>query len=119
MLAPITNWPEGLMARLDPNGTTFDPVATNSMRRAGHMHELANLAVFLLGPGSEYLTGQTIAIDGGSTWPTAATSPTCRRGPKPTGSEHAGRKGEAPHPVRGVRPPVLRRQAQAQWAVPA
>jgi hypothetical protein len=28
------------------------------------MPELANLAVFLMGPGSEYLTGQTIAIDG-------------------------------------------------------
>ena len=28
------------------------------------MPELANLAVFLMGPGSEYLNGQTIAIDG-------------------------------------------------------
>jgi hypothetical protein len=34
------------------------------MGRAGEMHELANLAVFLMGPGAEYVNGQTIAIDG-------------------------------------------------------
>jgi hypothetical protein len=28
------------------------------------MHELANLAVFLMAPGAEYVNGQTIAIDG-------------------------------------------------------
>lgn len=28
------------------------------------MHELVNLAVFLMGPGAEYVNGQTIAIDG-------------------------------------------------------
>jgi hypothetical protein len=36
----------------------------NPMGRAGEMHELANLAVFLMGPGAEYVNGQTIAIDG-------------------------------------------------------
>jgi hypothetical protein len=30
------------------------------------MRELANLAVYLLDPGSAYVNGQTIAIDGGS-----------------------------------------------------
>ncbi|NML47250.1 SDR family oxidoreductase [Ramlibacter sp. G-1-2-2] len=55
---------EGMLARLDPNGNTYDPAGTNPMKRAGQMHELANLAVFLLGPGSEFLNGQTIAIDG-------------------------------------------------------
>lgn len=55
---------EGMLARLDPNGKTYDPAGNNPMKRAGQMHELANLAVFLLGPGSEYLNGQTIAIDG-------------------------------------------------------
>jgi NAD(P)-dependent dehydrogenase (short-subunit alcohol dehydrogenase family) len=55
---------EGMSARLDPNGNSYDPARTNPMKRAGRMHELANLAVFLLGPGSEYLNGQTIAIDG-------------------------------------------------------
>ena len=34
------------------------------MGRNGQMPELANLAVFLMGPGSEYVNGQTIAIDG-------------------------------------------------------
>ena len=43
--------------------------ATNSdtvpMRRFGRMPELINLITFLLGDGCDYLTGQTIAIDGG------------------------------------------------------
>jgi hypothetical protein len=34
------------------------------MGRNGEMVELANLAVFLMADGCEYLTGQTIAIDG-------------------------------------------------------
>jgi NAD(P)-dependent dehydrogenase (short-subunit alcohol dehydrogenase family) len=36
----------------------------NPLGRVGQMHELANLAVFLMGPGAEYVNGQTIAIDG-------------------------------------------------------
>jgi len=35
------------------------------MGRVGQMSELANLAVFLMADGCDYLTGQTIAIDGG------------------------------------------------------
>jgi hypothetical protein len=34
------------------------------MGRNGEMFELANLATFLMADGCEYLTGQTIAIDG-------------------------------------------------------
>jgi hypothetical protein len=34
------------------------------MGRVGKMPELANLAIYLLAPGSEYVNGQTIAIDG-------------------------------------------------------
>lgn len=34
------------------------------MGRNGQMHELRNLAAFLMADGCEYLTGQTIAIDG-------------------------------------------------------
>ena len=34
------------------------------MGRNGQMAELANLIVFLMGPGSPYINGQTIAIDG-------------------------------------------------------
>lgn len=54
---------EGMSARLNPQGGEHQAVG-NPMGRTGRMPELANLAVFLLGPGSEYLTGQTIAIDG-------------------------------------------------------
>ncbi|HEY2659594.1 MAG TPA: SDR family oxidoreductase [Caulobacteraceae bacterium] len=35
------------------------------MRRFGQMHELQNLIIFLMADGCDYLTGQTIAIDGG------------------------------------------------------
>ncbi|HWD26247.1 MAG TPA: SDR family oxidoreductase [Rhizomicrobium sp.] len=38
---------------------------TAGMARNGEMVELANLAAFLMADGCEYLTGQTIAIDGG------------------------------------------------------
>ncbi len=39
---------------------------TIPLNRNGEMRELANLAVYLLDPGSAYVNGQTIAIDGGS-----------------------------------------------------
>ena len=42
--------------------TTFDTVP---MRRFGQMPELTNLITFLMSDGCNYLTGQTIAIDGG------------------------------------------------------
>ena len=35
------------------------------MGRMGEHQELANLAVFLMAPGAEYVTGEVIAIDGG------------------------------------------------------
>jgi NAD(P)-dependent dehydrogenase (short-subunit alcohol dehydrogenase family) len=41
------------------------PNPANTMRRNGRMAELANLAVFLLAPGSEYVNVQTVIIDGG------------------------------------------------------
>ena len=54
---------EGMSARLNPKGGEHK-VEGNPMGRNGRMPELANLAVFLMGPGAEYLNGQTIAIDG-------------------------------------------------------
>lgn len=56
---------EGASARLRPGATgkSFAEHA-NPMGRVGRMNELANLAVFLMAPGTDYLTGQTIAIDG-------------------------------------------------------
>lgn len=56
---------KGMSARLAPGGrggNSNDDL--NPMGRHGEMHELANLAVFLMGPGAEWVNGQTIAIDG-------------------------------------------------------
>jgi NAD(P)-dependent dehydrogenase (short-subunit alcohol dehydrogenase family) len=56
---------KGMSARLSPGGQGSNSKNDlNPMGRAGEMHELANLAVFLMGPGAEYVNGQTIAIDG-------------------------------------------------------
>lgn len=59
---------EGAWARLSPGQDAGAPqeMAGNPMGRVGEMRELANLAVYLLHPLSEYVNGQTIAIDGGA-----------------------------------------------------
>lgn len=58
---------KGAWDRLSPQSANRDASRTNAipMGRNGEMPELANLAVFLMGDGCDYLTGQTIAIDGG------------------------------------------------------
>ncbi len=57
---------EGAGARLDPTGknalTRNDHVP---MGRTGRMPELANLAIHLMAPGSEFINGETVVIDGG------------------------------------------------------
>ena len=56
---------EGMTARLSPKGDMQkDSDSTIPMGRRGEMNELQNLATFLMADGCEYLTGQTIAIDG-------------------------------------------------------
>jgi NAD(P)-dependent dehydrogenase (short-subunit alcohol dehydrogenase family) len=57
---------EGMSARLNPGQqqSAYSDMSRNPMNRVGEMRELANLAVYLLAPGSEYVNGQTIAIDG-------------------------------------------------------
>ncbi len=58
---------EGAWERLFPDkGMAEATVAAIPARRTGEMHELANLACFLMAPGADFLTGQTIAIDGGA-----------------------------------------------------
>ena len=57
---------EGAWARLNPGGERGQSDRSNPMGRVGRMPELANLAVYLLHPMSEYVNGQTIAIDGGA-----------------------------------------------------
>lgn len=60
---------DGMSARLSPGSQESGSGGNsngrmNPMGRHGEMHELANLAVFLMGPGAEWVNGQTIAIDG-------------------------------------------------------
>ncbi len=59
---------EGAWARLSPKGELSDESSTMDsipMGRVGKMSELQNLATFLMADGCDYLTGQTIALDGG------------------------------------------------------
>jgi NAD(P)-dependent dehydrogenase (short-subunit alcohol dehydrogenase family) len=64
---------KGAWERLNPGsirsgtmGTAQDSSSqTNPMGRVGQMQELRNLATFLMADGCDYLTGETIAIDGG------------------------------------------------------
>ena len=55
---------EGATKRLRPGGRFEDESQMNPMRRVGRMEELQNLATFLMADGCEWLTGETIAIDG-------------------------------------------------------
>ena len=56
---------EGASKRLRPDGSFEDATASIPMRRVGRMSELQNLATFLMADGCEWLTGETIALDGG------------------------------------------------------
>jgi NAD(P)-dependent dehydrogenase (short-subunit alcohol dehydrogenase family) len=58
---------EGASKRLRPGssgGGFQDAAPMNPMRRVGKMEELQNLATFLMADGCEWLTGETIALDG-------------------------------------------------------
>lgn len=58
---------EGMSKRLSPDAEgaqRMERGVANPMGRVGEMHELVNLAAFLMAPGAEYVNGQTIAIDG-------------------------------------------------------
>lgn len=59
---------DGMSKRLAPSvdgaDQRMESGGGNPMGRVGMMHELVNLAIFLLGPGAEYVNGQTVAIDG-------------------------------------------------------
>ncbi len=56
---------KGAWERLNPQAAFGgDSSAAIPWGRVGEMSELANLAIFLMADGCDYLTGQTIAIDG-------------------------------------------------------
>ena len=63
-IAPGAFPTEGASKRLRPDGRFEDANDRNPMRRIGQMPELQNLATFLMADGCEWLTGETIAIDG-------------------------------------------------------
>jgi NAD(P)-dependent dehydrogenase (short-subunit alcohol dehydrogenase family) len=63
-IAPGVFPTEGMTARLDPGEDAAARGVENPMGRVGRMPELQNLAAFLMADGCEWLTGQTIAIDG-------------------------------------------------------
>ncbi|MEX1074117.1 MAG: SDR family oxidoreductase [Burkholderiales bacterium] len=55
---------EGATKRLRPGSSFGESTQANPMRRVGEMSELQNLATFLMADGCEWLTGETIALDG-------------------------------------------------------
>ena len=55
---------KGAWERLNPNGDDGSVMGEVPLGRVGEMSELQNLATFLMADGCDYLTGQTIAIDG-------------------------------------------------------
>ncbi len=56
---------EGMSKRLNPNDEPgARTVARNPMGRVGSMEELQNLAVFLISGGCDWISGETIAMDG-------------------------------------------------------
>jgi len=55
---------EGATQRLRPGSSFGESTQVNPMRRVGEMSELQNLATFLMADGCEWLSGETIALDG-------------------------------------------------------
>ena len=55
---------KGAWERLNPDNNDEGMMNTVPMGRVGNMIELQNLATFLMSDGCDYLTGQTIGIDG-------------------------------------------------------
>ena len=65
---------EGMSKRLNPGEAPGARSAKiNPMGRAGRMEELQNLATFLLSDGCDWLTGQTIVMDGANHLATGGT----------------------------------------------
>ena len=67
-IAPGTIPTEGMFARLRPgeNDPSAKAAAVNPLGRVGTADDIGNLAAFLLSPGAGWISGQTIALDGGN-----------------------------------------------------
>ena len=72
-IAPGVIPTEGASKRLSPGqGPTERTERSNPMGRVGRMEELQNLATFLIADGCEWLTGETITLDGGQSHATGS-----------------------------------------------
>jgi NAD(P)-dependent dehydrogenase (short-subunit alcohol dehydrogenase family) len=78
-IAPGVIPTEGASKRLSPGENPGQGTAReNPMGRVGCVEELQNLATFLIADGCEWLTGQTITLDGGQSHATGANFYTLR-----------------------------------------
>jgi NAD(P)-dependent dehydrogenase (short-subunit alcohol dehydrogenase family) len=64
---PLMRGIEKLVNPEDPAAAHEMFAGTTALKRYGTVEEIAELIYFLLGPGSAYVTGATISIDGGVT----------------------------------------------------
>lgn len=72
-IAPGVIPTEGASKRLSPGETPGErTISSNPMGRVGRMEELQNLATFLIAQGCEWLTGETITLDGGQSHATGS-----------------------------------------------
>ncbi|MBO0765841.1 MAG: SDR family oxidoreductase [Hyphomicrobiaceae bacterium] len=66
-LAPGLTLSDSILANKDHLGFARDPVvASRAIKRDGHPQDLVGALIFLCSPDSDFITGQTIAVDGGS-----------------------------------------------------
>jgi NAD(P)-dependent dehydrogenase (short-subunit alcohol dehydrogenase family) len=78
-IAPGVIPTEGASKRLSPGETPGERTTRdNPMGRVGRIEELQNLATFLIADGCDWLTGQTITLDGGQSHATGANFYTLR-----------------------------------------
>lgn len=64
-IAPGVIPTEGASKRLRPNNSNEEAIIKrNPLQRLGTGHDIGELTAFLLSPGSSWLSGQTIALDG-------------------------------------------------------
>jgi NAD(P)-dependent dehydrogenase (short-subunit alcohol dehydrogenase family) len=66
-LAPGLTLSDSILANKDHLGFARDRVvASRAIQRDGHPQDLLGALLFLVSPDSDFMTGQTIAVDGGS-----------------------------------------------------
>ena len=63
-IAPGPIYTKGAWDRLSPGKDALSRSDDNPMGRTGELSEIQNLATFLMADGCDWLTGQTIALDG-------------------------------------------------------